>query len=101
MNRVIMIVLVLMVVAAIAYAQTNTSGENPAGPFGGMPRMGQMMPMMPMGNAIMQISGDNIYILRGEQLIKLSNDLKVIKQVTLPRPAMPTNRSSGGSQEEQ
>lgn len=104
-KKVILIVMSLLIVAVIAYAQGGGEFEAPYGgdPMGGPPPgqmgmpgmppgMGQMMPgmgQMPGGNPIMVVSGNFIYVLRGDQLIKLDGDLKVIKQVMLPRPNMP------------
>jgi hypothetical protein len=104
-KKVILIVVGLLVVAVIAFAQGGFEAPGGGGPMGpppggqmgpgmpGMPGMGQMMPGMMMpgmgGSPVMVANGNNLYILRGDQVIKLDDDLKVVKQITLPRPQMP------------
>lgn len=106
-KKIVPIVVVLIIAAVFAYAQINDGVDSmppdPRGPgmgpgMGPMPGMGMgmggpmMMPGMP---AVMNISGNNIYILRGDQLVKLDSDLKIIKQVMLPRPTMPRQAQPG------
>lgn len=105
LKKVILIVLCLLVVTAIAYSQGGF--QAPGDPFGGdpmmgpqggnqmgQPRMNPMMPqMMPQMAPIMIASDNNLYILRGEQVIKLDGNLKVVAQTMLPRPQMPKPRA--------
>jgi len=110
-KKVILIVVGLLIVAAIAYAQGGFEGPYGGDPMGGPqpgqmgmpgmpPGMGQMMPgmgQMPGSSPIMVVNGNFIYIMRGDQVIKLDGDLKVMKQVMLPRPNMrgPQNPPDG------
>jgi hypothetical protein len=84
MKRVVLVAAVLLVLAVVAYAQM---GGPPAGQ---QPMMPMSHMMMPSGAPIMLAQGDSLFILRGDQLIKVNaNTLEVAKSVMLPKPEMP------------
>lgn len=85
------------VLSAPSFAQSDNMESQPqVGGQGGLPPqidgMGQgggegQMPgrMMMMGSGPqLEVDGNWVYVLRGDQLIKLSSDLKVVAQVNLP-----------------
>jgi len=89
--RVLALVLVLLLVVAVAVAfaaQRRGGGMGRGG--GGMGRMGAgagagMGMMMPMHGMVLtsavSASGENVYVLVGNQLMKYDSDLRLVKQV--------------------
>ena len=85
MKRSTLLLLVVLVaaLAAIAYAQMQPgSGQPPMGP----PRMGMMPPVAP----VMLMEGNALFILRGDQLIRVNATSLETKVLMLPRPEPPT-----------
>jgi len=84
MKTILVLVLVVLVVAAIAYAQVGPrirAEDNPK------PPPGLLLPPPPV---IMLADSGFLYILRGDQLIKIDESGLQVKAVTrLPRPEPP------------
>ena len=89
--RVLAVALVLLlVVAAVAFAAGRRGGMRGGGMGGGMGRMGAgggagMGMMMPMHGMVLTsavaTSGENVYVLVGNQLMKYDADLRLVKEV--------------------
>jgi hypothetical protein len=84
MKTILVLALVVLVVAAIAYAQVGPrirAEDNPK------PPPGLLLPPPPV---IMLADGGFLYILRGDQLIKIEEStLEAKKVMRLPRPEPP------------
>lgn len=97
MMRMIGIIAVIVLTAIAGYAQQDepaaSGAPSGAGPAAGT---GDMMAMMGMMHPGIAVDGEYVYIVRGDQVIKLSKtDFRVILTATLP-PAPKMNMSSGG-----
>jgi hypothetical protein len=77
-------------------------GGGPGGPGGGQRGGGPGMGMPMMGAPVMQVSGNNIFILRGNSLLWYTGvnegRLKLNSQTELPRPPQPRDGGFGGDQ---
>ncbi len=94
-----LVVLVISILAALVSAQSRTKSiDDPPMKQGSMqmPEMQQMMPMMVMMHPALAVDQSYVYILRGNELLRLDkNTMQIVSRTTLPpvqpsaMPAMP------------